>query len=432
MRLFPRIPQYSHPRRRAAAVLTAMALAAGVTPTAIGYANDLKDRQRQVEKKVKGAQEDLDHSSAALRKANERLAAARERLGQAQSELATARGKLAVAQEHDARMQAELEEAEAELVAAEEALEQGRVDRDAQRQDVADTVSEMYMEGDPSLIAFSSLLDATSTEDLTRRNGVRDVVIGQEVRAYDSLKAAEVLLKVQEEQVEEARDEVAAKRAAAAENLVLKQELEAEKEAARESVRTLVGERSAASEQARRTRARDVATLRRHQAQQERIERRLRQIALEELRKARRNAKGKPKAPKEKATGVLGHPSDGYVTSPFGYRTHPIYRYWGLHDGVDFGGGCGIPLRAAAEGRVTASYWSNVYGRRLVISHGVRGGVSLATIYNHASSYNVGVGARVSQGQVIGAQGDTGWSTACHLHFTVLANGNTVDPQNWL
>ena len=128
------------------------------------------------------------------------------------------------------------------------------------------------------------------------------------------------------------------------------------------------------------------------------------------------------------ASGLLRHPVDGYVTSPFGYRSHPIYHYWGLHDGVDFGGGCGTPLRAAAPGKVVSSYYSGVYGHRLVIDHGVLAGRGVATIYNHASGYNVGVGARVAEGQVIGYEGSTGWSTGCHLHFTVMANGRAVDP----
>ena len=124
-------------------------------------------------------------------------------------------------------------------------------------------------------------------------------------------------------------------------------------------------------------------------------------------------------------------PVAGGVTSPFGYRTHPIYGYWGLHDGTDFGGGCGQPIHAAESGRVVSSYWSDVYGRRLIVNHGVLNGAGVATIYNHAASYTVGAGAQVQRGQVIGYVGDTGWSTACHLHFTVMANGQAVDPANW-
>jgi len=212
---------------------------------------------------------------------------------------------------------------------------------------------------------------------------------------------------------------------------------EGEKVAATESVRALVGERASAREEARKIRAADAAKVRALQRQQQRIEAELRRRAAAALRRARAAAARKAASAQARSavsgpsTGVLAHPVDGYVTSPFGYRTHPIYHYWGLHDGVDFGGGCGTPLRAAARGWVMASYWSAVYGNRLVVDHGAQAGVGLATIYNHATDYTVSAGQSVSRGQVIGFEGSTGWSTGCHLHFTVMANGRAVDPMNW-
>jgi len=401
------------------------------------HADDLKDKKSKVERELKGAHQDLDHSSAQLRKAAARLDAAQQQLDVAKTRLATARGKVEVATERDAQMQAELAAAEAELAAAEAALAQGKVDRDAQRAKVARTVADMYSEGDPELIAFSSLLDADSTEELTRRDGVRDVVIGQEAREYDELKASEVLLQVREDQVAEARDAVAVKREAAAEHLELMQSLEAEEQAAKDSVVSLVIERRVARAGASAARATDLAKLRKLEKEQHKIEEMLRKRALAALRRQRAQARAQARAHARSqastpSPGLLAYPVDGYVTSPFGYRTHPIYHYWGLHDGVDFGGGCGTPLRAAAPGRVVSSYFSGVYGNRLVVDHGVLGGKGIATIYNHATGYTVGVGDQVQEGQVIGFEGSTGWSTGCHLHFTVMANGVAVDPMNWL
>jgi murein DD-endopeptidase MepM/ murein hydrolase activator NlpD len=416
----------------AAALVAVMAL--GVSAA---HADDLKDKKNDVERELKGASQDLDESSAQLRKAAARLDAAQEQLGVAKTRLATARGKVEVARERDAQMQAELVAAEAELAAAEAALAQGQVDRDAQREKVAGTVADMYAEGDPELIAFSSLLDAESTEELTRRDGVRDVVIGQEAREYDELKASEVLLEVRQDQVTEARDVVAAKREAAAEHLELMQALESEEQAAKDSVVSLVVERRDARAGASAARAKDLAKLRKLEKEQQQIEEMLRKRARAALRRqrAQERAQARSQARSQASTpspGLLAYPVEGYVTSPFGFRTHPIYHYWGLHDGVDFGGGCGTPLRAAAPGKVVSSYFSGVYGNRLVIDHGVLGGKGIATIYNHASGYNVGVGDQVQEGQVIGFEGSTGWSTGCHLHFTVMANGQAVDPMNWL
>ena len=131
----------------------------------------------------------------------------------------------------------------------------GQADRADQRERVANTVADMYSEGDPDLIAFSAMLDAVTTEELTRRDGVRDVIVGQEARAYDQLKAAEVLLEVQEDQVSEARDEVADQREAAAEHLELMQALETEQQDAKDSVVALVVERRDARVDAREARA---------------------------------------------------------------------------------------------------------------------------------------------------------------------------------
>ena len=375
----------------AAAVVAVMVM--GV-PAA--HADDLKDKQRKVERQVKGAHRDLDESSSQLRRATARLEAAHQQLSAAKARLATARGKVAVAREKDAEMQAELAQAEADLA------------------------------------AFSAMLDAVSTEDLTRRDGVRDVIVGQESRAYDQLKAAEVLLEVSEAQVSEARDDVAEQREAAADHLELMEALETERQAAKDSVVALVVERRDARVDARKARAKDLIKLRKHLKQQDRIEEMLRKRAARARARARRLARAHARSTAgAPASGLLRHPVDGYVTSPFGYRSHPIYHYWGLHDGVDFGGGCGTPLRAAAPGKVVASYWSAVYGNRLVVDHGLLAGKGIATIYNHASSYTVGVGAQVAEGQVLGYEGSTGWSTGCHLHFTVMANGQAVDPMNW-
>ncbi len=412
----------------AAALVTVMAL--GVSAA---HADDLKDKQRQAERQVKSAHRDLDESSAQLRKAAARLAAAHEQLSVAKTRLATARGKVEVARERDEEMQAELAQAEADLAGAEAALATGQVDREKQRERVANTIADMYSEGDPDLIAFSSMLDAVSAEDLTRRNGVRDVVVGQEARAYDQLKAAEVLLEVTEQQVSEARDAVADQRKAAAEHLVLMQGLETEQQAAKDSVVSLVVERRDAQVDARKARAHDLVKLRQHEKQQDRIEEMLRKRAARALARQRARARAHARSQAGSPTpGLLAYPVDGYITSPFGYRIHPIYHYWGLHDGVDFGGGCGTPLRAAAPGRVIASYWSSVYGNRLLVDQGILAGKSIATIYNHASGYTVGVGDHVEEGQVLGYEGSTGWSTGCHLHFTVMANGVAVDPMNWM
>lgn len=137
------------------------------------------------------------------------------------------------------------------------------------------------------------------------------------------------------------------------------------------------------------------------------------------------------------APGVPGQhgflpPAAGPITSRFGMRLHPVTGIYKLHDGLDFGTGCGAPLIASYPGTVVDAYFNAGYGNRLIIDHGMVGGHAVKTSYNHAIRYTVGVGARVTAGQVIGVSGSTGYSTGCHLHFMVWVDGKLINPQDWL
>jgi murein DD-endopeptidase MepM/ murein hydrolase activator NlpD len=115
-------------------------------------------------------------------------------------------------------------------------------------------------------------------------------------------------------------------------------------------------------------------------------------------------------------------PVNGPVVSPFGYR-------WGrLHAGIDIAVPSGTAIHAAASGTVVLAGWTGGYGNYTCIDHG--GG--LATCYAHQSSFAVGSGATVSQGQVIGYVGCTGHCFGPHLHFEVRISGNPVDPLGYL
>jgi murein DD-endopeptidase MepM/ murein hydrolase activator NlpD len=128
------------------------------------------------------------------------------------------------------------------------------------------------------------------------------------------------------------------------------------------------------------------------------------------------------------APGILAWPVIGRVSSPFGYRTHPILGVRKLHTGIDINGSTGTPISAAADGKVILSQTYGGYGRAVVIDHG--GG--MATLYAHQSSIAVSVGEDVTRGEVIGYVGCTGSCTGPHLHFEVRLNGVPVDPMQYL
>lgn len=142
------------------------------------------------------------------------------------------------------------------------------------------------------------------------------------------------------------------------------------------------------------------------------------------------SATGGP-APPPGPSGFV-RPATGPVTSRFGMRRHPVLGVWKLHDGLDFGSGCGTPLRSIAPGQVTEAYYNAGYGNRLFIDHGVINGRAVVSSYNHAIRYTVTPGQQVGAGQTIGLSGTTGYSTGCHLHFMLWVDGQLVNPEAWL
>ncbi|MFN8015379.1 MAG: peptidoglycan DD-metalloendopeptidase family protein [Acidimicrobiia bacterium] len=125
--------------------------------------------------------------------------------------------------------------------------------------------------------------------------------------------------------------------------------------------------------------------------------------------------------------GKMRKPVSAPITSYYGMRTHPIYGDQRLHAGVDFGASYGAPIVAAKDGKVIYASQMSGYGNVIIIDHG--GGIS--TLYAHQSSFAVGNGQQVKQGQVIGYVGATGQVTGPHLHFEVRSNGTPVDPMGY-
>lgn len=127
-------------------------------------------------------------------------------------------------------------------------------------------------------------------------------------------------------------------------------------------------------------------------------------------------------------SGQLAWPVSGPVSSPYGYRTHPIFGDRRLHSGIDISAGYGQTVFSADGGTVSFVGVMGGYGNVVVVDHG--GG--LATTYNHLSAFSVSSGQSVGRGQPVGAVGCTGYCTGPHLHFEVRVNGTPVDPMPYL
>lgn len=132
------------------------------------------------------------------------------------------------------------------------------------------------------------------------------------------------------------------------------------------------------------------------------------------------------------STGSFMWPISGRVSSGFGSRFHPIHRRVITHTGLDIAGPSGGAIHAADGGEVIFAGWKGGYGKAIMINHGNRNGQNLVTLYGHLSAIMVSPGQSVSKGQVIGAEGSTGYSTGPHLHFEVRVNGAPVNPLGYL
>ena len=124
----------------------------------------------------------------------------------------------------------------------------------------------------------------------------------------------------------------------------------------------------------------------------------------------------------------LSWPVRGRISSPYGWREHPIYKHRQFHGGIDIAVPTGTQIRAAASGKVIKAENMGGFGLGVVLDHGYK----VTTWYGHNSRLLVKAGERVVKGQVIALSGNTGVSTGPHLDFRIKVNGNTVNPVYWL
>jgi murein DD-endopeptidase MepM/ murein hydrolase activator NlpD len=418
------------------ATLLVGAIGIGVPAAQAGQGDDLKDKQEHVHDQVEQAQADVEDASKAITQAKAALAQAEDQLAAAQTDFAAkqahaaeVQAQLEAAQAQDATMRAALQVAQDNLTQAKADVVAGQAALDAQQESVKDTVVSLYQQGSPELMAWTGYMQSETPADVIRKMEYADTLVENENDVFDDLHAAELELHAQKDAVKAAEQAADEQADLAAQQLVNVQHLQEQANAAandallaQNEVTLTVAAREKAQHHAERAKARDEAELQKLKKQEAHIKQLI--IAA---------------AAADHSTGFVGQddgfllaPVDGTVTSPFGYRIHPIYGYWGLHDGTDFGVSCGEGMRAAAAGKVISRYYSSVYGNRLYLDVGKVNGHNLTVVYNHATSYRVDVGDTVARGEIVGYVGSTGWSTGCHLHFTVLQDGTAVDPMNYL
>jgi murein DD-endopeptidase MepM/ murein hydrolase activator NlpD len=440
---------------RMARTVVAVAIASALALTLLGpqaSADELTAHRARVKQQMAKTKSDLNESTKTLSAAAVAVDMAQNKLDAARAKLATTRQELTAAKAKDAEMAAKLEQARADLAAAIAAVAAGQARLDAEQAKAGQMIRDQYQK-QTNLMPIAVLVDPNSTEDFQTR-------LQWSTTLFDTTQAQINRLTVLQRQLNAARirqteleAKVTAARHDAAAKLEIKKALQSRAAAEEASVGQLVRQRKAAEDAAADEVAQDKAQysklIKERASVEKRIAARIAKAAAERKRAAARaaaerrraaqkaNAKHSQRSTQHRRPTMsdAGHgfsfPVPARITSPFGMRFHPVLHYWKLHDGTDFGAGCGTPIRAPRAGRVAERYYNAGYGNRLMIDHGYIGGRYVTTGYNHASRYVVRVGQQVSKGQIIGYVGTTGFSTGCHLHLMVWISGRLRNPMTW-
>ncbi len=298
------------------------------------------------------------------------------------------------------------------------------------------------MEEEGSLSYWSVLFKASSFSDLLDRLNMIEEIAEADRRRLEEMDLAAKAVETARQELESEKAELEDTKAALND---LQAELEVKRLAADEVLAELHKQGEALDELMAATEARDEA-LQKEIAEAERAKSKEQQRLEEEERKRQEEERKKQEAlqnqnkPNSSGNSTSGAaPSSAYwmipcsyvyLSSPFGYRVHPIHGTYSFHSGVDLASPAGTPIKATRAGTVTKTAYDSGSGYYVTINHGD----GFSSSYLHMTHWDpsIYVGKKVSQGEVIGYVGSTGWSTGNHLHFSIYFNGVAQNPAAYM
>ncbi|MDN4483048.1 M23 family metallopeptidase [Demequina lignilytica] len=410
------------------------ASAMGGFQTASSYDDDIDDakaQQEALEKKIEALEAELEDTDAAIVEAAKKLLETEAKLPAAQAELDEANDKVdeALVQQKLVADKLAAAEAQDQAISDQITADEARID---ELQDIVAALARAQYQGvgdDEALgLVFGSttsqeFIDAFAAEHNASRVQSNALADMEEIAAVNRNRGA---------RQEAVRDYIVELKAEADALVVETQRLQAIAEEKKAALDAIIAEQTAIKKELEAQKAQAIAKQKELAAQQDATRDKIKELVKKKLAEEEAKRKAAEAAANNTGTiakGVLAYPTAvPYITSSYGMRYHPVLHYWRLHAGTDFRAYCGTPIYAAREGRVQWSTWMSGFGNQVMVDHGIVNGKSLMTSYNHLTRSVVSSGQYVTQGQLLGYSGNTGTSTACHLHFEVYVNGDTVNP----
>lgn len=376
--------------KKQAALAAALLLLGTQLSASVSWAETIEEKRAQLDE----IQQQLGEKDAQLEEKKKEIGNAMEQLILTQEELAEAKRKLAAIEARQQALEIKIRQNEAALAAKQKEYDKSRTVYKKRLRDIYENGQVNYLD---------VLLGAADFRDFSSRMYLLQRVVRRDFNLIDRLETQREELLAKKAELDDIKSQLAAAHA------------EGQKEQQIVDQKTV--ERQKLYEQA-------LAEKAQLDAEYEELQRNSQEITAM-IQRMEQEGRMMPQAG---GTGQLAWPVNGEITSPFGWRVHPIWGTQIFHAGLDIGADYGDPVHAADSGTVVYAGWMGGYGNAVMIDHG--GG--MVTLYGHNSSITVGEGEQVSKGQTIALAGSTGNSTGPHCHFEVRIHGEVVSPLQYL
>ena len=402
---------------------------------------------KKVDGSISATQRNLDDTSAQLVKVNKALQSTNKKVAAAQQKLKGANADLTAANNHLSDMNAKLAIAKADETKNKTELTTNKAAEAKSKKMVGGIARQSYMSGGLGNLQLT-LNILTSNGDVTSELSVADMVMRQQNGVLSKLSSERAAGTAAGDRLSAARRRIATLTIKAQNAQTAAKKAKTKATTARDNVVALQKKQRKARLALKHQKKIELANLRKQKKESARLAEIIRKrniAAAKAAKRARETATRKATPPPPSTTrssgpsrstssGVLVAPGPiGSIVSGFGSRLNPVLHVWMLHAGDDFPYPCGTPVHAAGSGTVVQTGWDSAGGNFVLIDHGYRNGVNLASYYAHFERPAiVHAGQHVGTGQLIGYSGTTGRSTGCHMHFGVLANGRWVNPIPWI